>query len=433
MACNDFNNDGILDIDDVYILFAYTQILSRPAFLRPNPIEVSHVQAEYDKLFPGRGATVVFSPAEAYIRPNGNLYVDYTDDGVIDIDDVYIYFAYTQISSRPVFLRPNPIEVSHVQAEYDKLFPGRGATVVYIPELVCVTPTPTPTPTPTHCYNHPDYVLNYTQNTFHCSIQGAIDMADDDDVLHLTTGVDYESPVNIQSTSPKRLTIEGNGNLVTGGSITVQDNALILNNINLSGDNLILNNTLSTTEIRDCTFDQSQVVANVVDELLLHNNTFVNPCVLSTDWAISVHAVNTQSYTELYNNNITIPAAGNGIHLTANTQSYCKLDMNTLNNCEVSIMLTRQDFTIENNIITTPHSGVIIDYPPVGTSGTIRQNVLNIDTDVLTIQNNSKPYRVDASYNYIQGFSSNWLIKDKSVTVDASPRYTNDSKTSLVN
>ena len=80
MACNDFNNDGILDIDDVYILFAYTQILSRPVFLRPNPVEVSHVQAEYDKLFPGRGAIVVFSPAEAYIRPNGNLYVDYTDE-----------------------------------------------------------------------------------------------------------------------------------------------------------------------------------------------------------------------------------------------------------------------------------------------------------------------------------------------------------------
>ena len=433
MSCNDFNNDGLLDIDDVYILFAYTQILKRPVFLRPNPIGVSHVQAEYNKLFPNGTAIVAFSPADSYVRSNGNSYLDYTDDGIIDIDDVYIYFAYTQILKRPVFLRPHPIEASHVQAEYNKLFPSRTAIVVYIPELVCVTPTPTPTPT--HCYNHPDYVLNITQNTFHCSIQGAVDMADDSDVLQLTSGVEYESPVNITGSSPKGISLIGTGNLITGGDITVEDNTVTIDNISLSGSNLILNNTLSSTEIKDCTFEQSRIVANVVDELLLHDNTFVDPCVLSTDWAVSVHAVNTHTYTELYNNTINIPTTslGNGIHITSNTQSYCKLDMNTLNNCDISIMLTRQDFTLENNILTTSNTGVIVDQPPAGTSGSIRQNVFRIETDVLTIQNNSKPYRIDASYNYIQNYSANWLVKAKDVAVDTSPRYTNDSKTSLVN
>jgi hypothetical protein len=433
MSCNDFNNDGVLDIDDVYILFAYTQILKRPVFLRPNPIEVNHVQAEYDKLFPGGGATVVFSPADAYVRSNGNSYVDYTDDGVIDINDVYIYFAYTQILKRPVFLQPNPIEVSHVQAEYDKLFPGGGATVVYLPELICVTPTPTPTPTPTHCYNHPDYVLNVTQNTFHCSIQGAVDNAKDNDELQLTTGVDYESPVNITAGSPKGLSLLGDGNLVTGGDITVESNTVTIDSINLSGSNLVLNNVLSSTEIKDCTFEQSRIVANVVDELLLDSNTFIDPCSTATDWAVSVHAVNNHSHTELYNNTITIPVTGNGIHITANTQAHCKLDSNTLNNCDKSIMLTRHDYTVENNMLTTPNTGIIVDQPPVGTSGSIRQNVFKIDTDVLIIQNNSKPYRIDASYNYMQNYGASWLVKGKDITVDTSPRYTNDAKTALIN
>ena len=361
---------------------------------------------------------------------------DFNNDGVLDIDDVQIYFAYTQILQRPVFLRPNPITVNDVQKEYDKLFPTGGATVVYIPELICVTPTPTPTPTPTHCYNHPDYVLNFTQNTFHCSIQGAVDNANDNDELQLTTGVDYEAPVMVSASSPKGLVLTGDSNLITGGSITVEDNTITIDNIHLSGSNLVLNNILSGTEINNCTFEESRVVANVVDELLLENNTFVRPCSTSTEWAISLHLSQPTSFAFVYNNTITIPVSGNGIHATSSTSGYCKIDDNILNNCETSVYLTRLDYTVENNLITSTStgSGIVVDQPTPGTSGTIRQNVLKLDNNALTFNNITDKYRVDASYNYWQNYMGfHQSTRPDKVVVDTSPRYTNDSKTSLIN
>jgi len=433
MACNDFNNDGSLSIEDVYIYYAWYSVNSLPPFLRPNPITVAVVQAKYDTLFPNKPTTISSLPTDAPLRNGVNYYTDYNNDGNLSIEDVYTFYAWQSVNSLPPFLRPNPITVADVQAKYDTLFPSKPTTIVYIPELVCITPTPTPTPTPTHCYNHPDFVFNQTQGTYHCSIQGAIDVADDGDHLKLsadttgTTYITYEQNILLDASKPKNLTIDGQniyqsgyGSMIKGSNISVDSNAATLINLELSGCNITCTSTLSTTTIERCYMVYSQDIG--------------------TNYSVNVNLTNPDSTFIMTRSTLdsrlkTDPlSTSGGVNIDTTSESIVIISDNEIHNSQEAITITNGDCLIDNNDFFNNNLDIHLKDIPKGVMPSIRQNKFASTPTAVKIT--SLPTLahglVDMSYNYWGSATPTGRIDTpKNLPADTSPYYTGYNKSTL--
>ena len=433
MSCNDFNNDGSLSIEDVYIYYAWYSVNSLPPFLRPNPITVADVQSKYDTLFPNKPTTISSLPTDAPLRNGVNYYTDYNDDGNLSIEDVYIFYAWQNVNSLPPFLRPNPITVADVQSKYDTLFPNKPTTIVYLPELVCITPTPTPTPTPTHCYNHPDFIFNQTQGTYHCSIQGAIDVAHDGDHLKLspdTSGNDYivyEQNITLDATKAKNLTIDGQnvyqsgyGSMLKGSTININSNTAKLVNVDLSGCDITCTDTLSTTTFEGCTiYSSNETTADSVINVTLSNDntTFVlNSC--SIDGRLSSDPL----------------SSGNGVSINITGLANTVVANNEITSCDQGIIITGGDCVVDNNDYAGNSLDLHIKDIPAGIMPSIRQN--KFSSTPTAVQLTSGPTLangvVDMSYNYWGAMTPGGkVISPNYLPPDTSPYYTDAGKSTL--
>ena len=429
-SCNDFDGDGALTIKDVYIYYAWYQA-SQGRGVPANP-SIAQTQAKYDALYGNTlPATVVNIPSNAPIRSvDGTQYTDYNGDGSLDIVDVYIYYAWYQASQgRGAPANPN---VTQTQAKYDALYGSSlPATVKYIPEMVCITPTPTPTPTPTHCYNHPDFIFNQTQGTYHCSIQGAIDVAQDGDHLKLSSAtagyIEYEQDITLDATKAKNLTIDGQnvyqsgyGSMLKGSTINISSNAAELINVDLSGCNITCTDTLSTTSIEGCTiWSANETTADSVVTVTLSNDntTFVlNSC--SIDGRLSSDPL----------------SSGAGLSVNITGLASAVVANNEITNCDQGIIITGGDCVIDNNVFTNNSLDIHIKDIPVGVMPSIRQN--KFSSTPTAVQITSGPTLangvVDMSYNYWGAITPGGKVSSPNyLPPDTSPYYTDAGKSTL--
>ena len=429
-SCNDFDGDGALTIKDVYIYYAWYQA-SQGRGAPANP-SIAQTQAKYDALYGNTlPATVVNIPSNAPIRSvDGTQYTDYNGDGSLDIVDVYIYYAWYQASQgRGAPANPN---VTQTQAKYDALYGSSlPATVKYIPEMVCITPTPTPTPTPTHCYNHPDFIFNQTQGTYHCSIQGAIDVAQDGDHLKLSSAtagyIEYEQDITLDATKAKNLTIDGQnvyqsgyGSMLKGSTINISSNAAELINVDLSGCNITCTDTLSTTSIEGCTiWSANETTADSVVTVTLSNDntTFVlNSC--SIDGRLSSDPL----------------SSGAGLSVNITGLASAVVANNEITNCDQGIIITGGDCVIDNNVFTNNSLDIHIKDIPVGVMPSIRQN--KFSSTPTAVQITSGPTLangvVDMSYNYWGAITPGGKVSSPNyLPPDTSPYYTDAGKSTL--
>ena len=363
---------------------------------------------------------------------DGTQYTDYNGDGTLDIVDVYIYYAWYQASQgRGAPANPNAVQT---QAKYDALYGSSlPATVKYIPEMVCITPTPTPTPTPTHCYNHPDFVFNQTQGTYHCSIQGAIDVADDGDHLKLsadttgTTYITYEQNILLDASKPKNLTIDGQnifqsgfGSMIKGSNISVDSNAATLLNLELSGCTITCTSTLSTTSIEDCYIIYSQ--DNV------------------TDYSINVNLTNPDSTFIMTRSTLdsrlkTDPlSSSGGVNIDTTSESIAIITDSEIHNSQEAITVSNGDCLIDSNDFFNNNLDVHLKDIPKGVIPSIRQN--RFASTPTAVKITSAPTLangpVDMSYNYWGSATPTGRIDTpKYLPADTSPYYTSYNKTTL--
>ena len=431
-SCNDFDGDGILTLTDVYIYYAWYQASQgRGAPANPN---IAQTQAKYDSLYGASlPATVVNVPSTAPVKSaTGTQYTDYDGDGVLSLTDVYIYYAWYQASQgRGAPANPN---IAQTQAKYDSLYGASLPTTVHsIPELVCITPTPTPTPTPTHCYNHPDFVFNQTQGTYHCSIQGAIDVADDGDYLKLsadttgTTYITYEQNILLDASKPKNLTIDGQniwssgyGSLIKGSNITIDSNAATLINLELSGCNITCTSTLSTTTVERCYMVYSQDIAT---------NYSVNVNLTNPDSTFILHRSTLDSRLK------TDPlSTSGGVNIDTTSESIVIISDNEIHNSQEAITITNGDCLIDSNDFFNNNLDVHLKDIPKGVMPSIRQNKFASTPTAVKIT--SLPTLahglVDMSYNYWGSATPTGRIDTpKNLPADTSPYYTGYNKSTL--
>lgn len=473
MSCNDFNEDGKLDLKDVFIYYSYYLLDSAPPFLKPNPLppgypRVQDVQAKYDSLFPSNPTTIEYLPSDAEIRnQTKTLYTDYNEDGKLELKDVFIYYCYYLLDSAPPFLKPNPLppgypRVQDVQNKYDQLFPSSPTDVKVLPQHVCVTPTPTPTPTPTSCCVQDYLVYNVTQDTCHCTIKAAIDGAEAGDIIRLSAHM-YEESVIIDTDTLSGLVLSGESTggagiskhtlSITGSGSCTIDSITFANNFAAPSIYIHTPEEKSYKRIVDCSFAGVNGHCGIhIDNTKLvdiENNVLFTDSVSGDIVITNTGPVDDTYSPTLITNNIFGGDNGENKQSIHAENATLILDTNTYRRyggTDTLVDMISCDVVVENQFFVqyTMHSGG----PPVtlmrmdGSRGipNIHDNTFNLiestqqDT-YLALSAVNMPTYIDATHNYwianhtADQILNNYIVKPVTTAIDIKPYYTNASRT----
>ena len=400
-SCTDYDGDGVFTIVDVIILYSFVEA-SNNGWLTGNPAsDIATVQFVYDMSYKSTfGSVVITNIPTTTAKPDEN---DFDEDGNFTIIDVVIYYCYVVAVNNgwlPSQADPTKTEADDipvVQLIYDTDYSSTfgSATVKQLPQLICITPTPTPTPTltptptptptPTHCYNHPDAVLNQTQNTFHCSIQGAITYANSGDIIQVPSGNIYEEQIFIDKSIIIHSDTTNPANYATVSNIGLpgaSETFTLSGDINVRISNLRVESASACVLVTDCLTGDVMIDHNTLQNsphaLLVSSsaNVSLSSCSTATqDWHVFIDGgENIRLCDNQFNVASPTPTSGELIYIKGSGL----IDSNTMNSTKKGIWLDGGDISVSSNIMEAKQLlsdfGILITSPTGIT--TIHNNIL---------------------------------------------------------